>query len=164
VSPKREGEGRVGPVAVKEKIFEVEHMNSVSMPSTLFVAAGTDAGRFNVRAGRVKLRLPLLGLRARGACSGVWDDAGVDIMGVSSVHLFLEVGRMLVAYNTASGADELYYGCYGWGGLKETGRLCRRSPLLRNAMRFGQGTSSLGLISASSDPAQVPIPSLHAVD
>ena len=85
VSPEREGEGRrVGPVAVKEKIFEVEHMNSVSMPSTLFVGAGTDEGRFTVRAGRVKLRRPLLGLglRACGACSEVWDDAEVDIMGI----------------------------------------------------------------------------------
>jgi hypothetical protein len=87
VSPEREGEGRrVGPVAVKEKIFELEQTNSVSMPSALFVETGTEAGRFTVRAGRVKLRLLLLGLSAGGACSRAWDDAGVDIMGVLCGH------------------------------------------------------------------------------
>ena len=95
MSPERAGKGRrVGAVAVKEKIFELVQMNSVSMPSTLFDGAGTDAGRCAVRAGRVKLRLLLLGLRARGACSGAMDDAGVDIMGVSGVHLCLEAGKI----------------------------------------------------------------------
>jgi hypothetical protein len=79
-----------GPVAVKEKIFELEQMHSVSMPSALFAEAGTDAGRIAVRAGSVKLRLP--GVGAGGACPQAWDDAGVDIMGVSDGHLYLEVG------------------------------------------------------------------------
>jgi hypothetical protein len=85
-----------GPVAVKEKIFELEHMNSVSMPSALFVEAGTDAGRFTVRAGSVKLRLPLLGVGAGGACPQAWDDAGVDIMGVLGGHVYLEAGKIVV--------------------------------------------------------------------
>jgi hypothetical protein len=85
-----------GPVAVKEKIFELEHMNSVSMPSALFVEAGTEAGRFAVRAGSVKLRLPLLGVGAGGACPQAWDDAGVDMVGVSDGHLYLEAGKIVV--------------------------------------------------------------------
>jgi hypothetical protein len=32
-----------------------------------------------VRAGSVKLRLEVLGLRADGACSGCWDEAGIVI-------------------------------------------------------------------------------------
>lgn len=81
-SPEREGDRRrAGPAVVKEKILELEHTNSVSMPSALFAdGAGTDVVLRAVRAGSVKLRLELLGLRADGACSGCWDEAGIVII------------------------------------------------------------------------------------
>ena len=64
VSPDRAGESRrAGPAVVKETILELEHTKSVSMPSTLFVGAGTDVGLFAF-AGSVKLRLTLVA----GAC------------------------------------------------------------------------------------------------
>ena len=71
VSPWRSGEGRrAEPAVEKDKIVELEHTNSVSMPSALFVEAGTDAVLFAARVGRVKLLRPLTGLlalRADGA-------------------------------------------------------------------------------------------------
>jgi hypothetical protein len=73
---------------VKEKILELEHTNSVSMPSAVFLEAGTDSVLRVARAGSVKLRRELLGLRADGACSGCacWDGAGIVIVGVLYGH------------------------------------------------------------------------------
>lgn len=91
VSPEREGESRrAGPAVVKEKILELEHTNNVSMPSVVFLDAGTDSVLRIARAGSVKLRLELLGLRADGACSGCacWDEAGIVIMGVLYGHCY----------------------------------------------------------------------------
>jgi hypothetical protein len=88
-SPEREGDSRrAGPAVVKEKILELEHTNSVSMPSALLLDAGTDVVLRAARAGSVKLRLELLGLRADGACSGCWDEAGIVIMGFLCEHCY----------------------------------------------------------------------------
>jgi hypothetical protein len=71
---------------VKEKILELEHTNSVSMPSALCVDAGTELVLFAMRAGSVKLRLPVLLESAVGA-SGVFAEAeGDDMAGVLREH------------------------------------------------------------------------------
>ena len=91
MSPERAGESRrAGPAVVKEKILELAHTNSVSMPSAVFLDAGTDSVLRVARAGSVKLRLELLGLRADGACSGCgcWDEAGSVIMGALYGHSY----------------------------------------------------------------------------
>jgi hypothetical protein len=71
---------------VKEKILELEHTNSVSMPSALCVEAGTELVLLALRVGSVKLRLPVLLELAVGA-SGVFAEAeGDDMAGVSREH------------------------------------------------------------------------------
>lgn len=78
----REGDSRlVAPVAVKETIFDSEHMKSVSMPSEVLAAAGLGAGLLAARAGSVKLRRVVRELKA-GACSGILEEAGDDMMGL----------------------------------------------------------------------------------
>jgi len=61
-----------GPAVVKETIFEVEHTNSVSMPSELFADAGCEDDRTAGRAGSVKERRAVVELRA-GASSRFLD-------------------------------------------------------------------------------------------
>jgi hypothetical protein len=57
---------------VKETIFEVEHTNSVSMPSEVFADAGCEADRTAGRAGSVKECRAVVELRA-GASSRFLD-------------------------------------------------------------------------------------------
>jgi hypothetical protein len=65
-------ERAVGPAGVKETIFEVEHTNSVSMPSEVFADAGCEADRTAGRAGSVKECRAVVELRA-GASSRFLD-------------------------------------------------------------------------------------------
>jgi hypothetical protein len=88
----REGEcRRAGPDAVKETILDVVQMKSVSMPSELFLDAGVDVDRIAGRAGSVNERRPWV--EACGACpsSGVFEEAGTDMMGTSCKHSGLEM-------------------------------------------------------------------------
>lgn len=73
---------------MKEKILELEQTNSVSMPSALFLEAGTELVLFAVRAGTLKLRLVSLKVSAgAGACSGIFAEAECDDMtGISREH------------------------------------------------------------------------------
>lgn len=77
----------VGPAVVKETILEFEQMNSVSMPSALFVEAGAGAGLLTGREGSVKLRRTWVALDVgRSACSGIWEEAGDDMVRNSGGH------------------------------------------------------------------------------
>lgn len=82
----RAGEYRLGGLdAVKDTILAVEHMKSVSMPSEVFLGAGVDVDRIEGRAGSVNERRALV--EACGACSGVFEEAGTDMLGASYKHV-----------------------------------------------------------------------------
>lgn len=134
----------MGPCVVKEKILESEHTNSVSMPSALAVGAGTDEVLFAARAGRVKLRLPLLAWTAAGACPGCWDEAGTDMMGCLCEHCRRGDGEVYVSW--ARRRPALVKGCcfcccamVSCAVVASRGAAegCR-SPWLRNATRYGR--------------------------
>ena len=74
---------------MKETILEAEQMKSVSIPSELFLDAGVDADRIPGRAGSVNERRPVVD--ACGACSGVFEEAGTDMMSTSCRHRRVEL-------------------------------------------------------------------------
>jgi hypothetical protein len=81
----RDGEHRrTGPDAVKDTVLEAEQIKSVSMPSEVFLDAGVDVDRIEGRAGSVNERRPWV--EACGACSGIFEEAGRDMMVASCTH------------------------------------------------------------------------------
>lgn len=84
---------RAVPDVVKETVLELGHINSVSMPSELFLDAGADPDRNDGLAGRVNERRPVV-VEACGACSGALEDAGTDMMRGLCVHLLGSSGWM----------------------------------------------------------------------
>jgi hypothetical protein len=81
----RAGEYRLGGLAaVKETILAAGQIKSVSMPSDVFLGAGVDVDRIAGRAGSVNERRALV--EVCGACSGIFEEAGTDMMGASCKH------------------------------------------------------------------------------
>lgn len=88
---------------VKEKILESEQTKRVSMPSTLFVDAGTDAVLGAVRVGRVKLlraATGLLAVRGEGASWRCWGEAGRDMAGQLCEHFGPKEAAVRIVYYT----------------------------------------------------------------
>jgi hypothetical protein len=76
---------RVGLAAVvKDTVLEAGQTKSVSMPSEVFLDAGVDVERIEGRAGSVNERRPWV--EACGAYSGIFEDAGRDMMDASCTH------------------------------------------------------------------------------
>jgi hypothetical protein len=102
----RDGEyRRAGPDAVKDTVLEAGQTKSVSMPSEVFLDAGVDVDRIEGRAGSVNERRPWV--EACGACSGIFEEAGRDMMVASCTHSRVELrtGVRLSVECTPDGAN-----------------------------------------------------------
>lgn len=100
---RREGEAfLLEPETVNETILVDEQTKRVSIPSALFVDAGVGRGLFAMRAGSVKERRAL-DEEAGGACSGVAEADGDDMVDGSRRHCCPRVAEMRVAWTSRDG-------------------------------------------------------------